>query len=55
MYFLLTKLPLTACLSSEEALALLMTLLVTHSLLSDLTGLPLDWTQPIINTVLTLA
>jgi hypothetical protein len=42
-------------LSPEEALTVIMTLLMTHSLLSDLIGLPLDWTQPIVNTVLTLA
>ena len=47
--------PLTAVLSPEEAQALIMTLLVTHSVASDLTGLPLDWTQPIVTTLLTLA
>ena len=53
--FFFAKFPLTAFLLPEEAAAALMTLLVAHSLASDLTGLPLDWTQPLVTTVLTFA
>eukprot|EP00195_Chlamydomonas_chlamydogama_P006970 CAMPEP_0202890708 /NCGR_PEP_ID=MMETSP1392-20130828/1028_1 /ASSEMBLY_ACC=CAM_ASM_000868 /TAXON_ID=225041 /ORGANISM="Chlamydomonas chlamydogama, Strain SAG 11-48b" /LENGTH=362 /DNA_ID=CAMNT_0049574327 /DNA_START=64 /DNA_END=1152 /DNA_ORIENTATION=- len=54
-YFLAAKYSVTQFLAPEEATAVLLTVFVGQSLLSDLTGQPCDWTKPIINTVLTLA
>lgn len=53
-YFFSAKFPATSFLMPEEATALLLTLLVSHVLLSGVTGAELDWTQPLVNTALTL-
>ncbi len=53
-YFFSVRFPATAFLLPEAAQALVTALLVGQSLLSDITGLPMDWTLPFESLLLTL-
>ena len=49
IYVLSAVCPLTRFLSSSEGTSLITTILIGQGLLSDMTGMPMDWTLPICN------
>jgi hypothetical protein len=54
-YFFLAKYSATALMMPQAVHAMITTLLVGQVFASELTGLPMDWTKPIVNTILILA
>ncbi|GAX73541.1 hypothetical protein CEUSTIGMA_g992.t1 [Chlamydomonas eustigma] len=54
-YFFLVKYSVTAFMHPQAVHATITTLLVGQVFASELTGLPMDWTKPIVSTILFLA
>ncbi|KAL6750635.1 hypothetical protein V8C86DRAFT_2802170 [Haematococcus lacustris] len=54
LFYLASQHPATAFLTWEQAAGALLSLFVGHSLLASLTGWPLDWTEPLLGSLLKL-